>query len=150
MSNVEMTKALLIAIESGNYEDATGYLSDDFQFIGPVPEPVSGEVWLKLHSVLTDAFPDFSFNVGYIHETVFGAEVEVQITGIHQNELDLTAMGLPKIAATGKTVKLPVEHADITIDGDKITKFHVKDVRPDGGVLGILQQLGVEIPKSTE
>ena len=72
--------------------------------------------------------------------------VAVQITGTHTNDLDLTPMGMTKVPATGKSVSNPVEHPEITIKDGKITSIHVADVTPDGGVGGILKQLGVEMP----
>lgn len=55
-------------------------------------------------------------------------------------------MGMPTVPATGKAIKLPVEHAECTVEGGKIVKLHVGDVSPDGGVPGILKQLGVQMP----
>lgn len=145
MNAEEITRAVMTAIEAGDMGTAAGYLSDDFVFSGPVPEPVSGEQWLGLQSLLLAAFPDWSFNLSDVQVTSNGARTTHQITGTHTGDLDLAPLGLPVIPATGKSIKLPVEHAEVTIEGDKAVRLHA-EVTPGGGVPGILQQLGVEMP----
>ena len=95
---------------------------------------------------MSAAFPDWSFNASEFVEEGDTVRVTVQITGTHTGDLDLSPMGLPKVPATGKKIKNPVEHPVVTIKGGKITGVHVGDVTPDGGVPGILKQLGVELP----
>jgi hypothetical protein len=146
MNAEEITRALLAAIESGDMDTASSHLSDNFVFSGPVPEPIGGEQWLGLQKLMLAAFPDWSFNLSDVKVTGNVARTTHQVTGTHTGDLDLSPLGLPVIAATGKSVRLPVEHADLTIEGDKAVRFHVVDVSAEGGVPGILQQLGVEMP----
>ncbi|MFQ6675741.1 MAG: nuclear transport factor 2 family protein [Fidelibacterota bacterium] len=133
-------------VEAGRYEDAESLMSDDFTFIGPVPEPISGGEWLDLHRRMKEALPDFSFNLSALEEAEGRVRTTIQITGTHLNDLDLSNLGIPIIKATGRTVQLPVEHPEFTVEGGKATSLLVRDVGPDGGVSGILRQLGVEIP----
>jgi hypothetical protein len=56
-------------------------------------------------------------------------------------------MGLPKIPATGKTIRLPEEQARCTVEKGKIIRVEI-EANPEGGVPGILKQLGVEMPVS--
>jgi hypothetical protein len=146
MNAEEITRAILGAIESGDMDKAGSYMSDDFVFSGPVPEPISGAQWLGLQRLLLVAFPDWSFNLSDVQVTGNVARTTHQITGTHTGDLDLSPMSLPVIPATGKSIKLPVEHAELTIEGNKAVRLHVPDVSSDGGVPGILQQLGVEMP----
>jgi len=146
MNAEEITRKLFTAIESGDMDTAASYLSDDFVFSGPVPEPISGEQWLGLQRLLQAAFPDWSFNLTNVQVTGNVARTTHQITGTHTGDLDLSPMGMPVVPATGKSVKLPVEHSDVTFEGDKAVRLHA-DVSAGGGVPGILQQLGVEMPR---
>ncbi|MFQ6616263.1 MAG: ester cyclase [Fidelibacterota bacterium] len=146
MANVDVVREILRLVESGKYEDAGNLLSDGFTFSGAVPEPVSGKEWLGLHRKLKEAFPDFSFNVSEIEETEGRVRATIQITGTHKNDLDLSAMGIPTVGATGRSVKLPVEHPEFGVEGGKATSLHVADAGPEGGVAGILKQLGVQEP----
>ncbi len=145
MNIAEITRKIMTAIESGDMATAASFMSDDFVFSGPVPEPISGQQWLGLHTLLNAAFADFSFNLSDVQVTGNVARTTHQITGTHTGDLDLSPMGMPVIPATGKKVKLPVEHADVTFEGGQAVRLHA-DVPADGGVSGILQQLGVEVP----
>lgn len=145
MNAEEITRAIFTAIESMDMDTVGSYLTDDFTFSGPVPEPISGEQWLGLQRQMSAAFPDWSFNLSDVQVTGNVARTTHQITGTHTGDLDLSAMGLPVVPATGKAIKLPVEHADLTVEGGKVVRLHA-DVPADGGVPGLLQQLGVEMP----
>lgn len=142
---VEITRALFAALESGEWDTAANYLSDDFVFSGPVPEPISGEQWVGLSRLLKAAFPDWSYNLTDVQVTGNVARTTHQISGTHTGDLDLSPLGLPVVPATGKAIQLPEEHADLTFEGDKVVRLHA-DVPADSGVPGILKQLGVEIP----
>jgi predicted ester cyclase len=141
----EITRKIFAALESGDLATAASFLSDDFVFSGPVPEPISGEQWFGLHQLLTAAFPDFSYNLSDVQVTGNVARTTHQISGTQMGDLDLSPMGMPVIPATGKKVRLPVEHADLTFEGGKAVRLHA-DVPADGGVPGIMQQLGVKMP----
>jgi predicted ester cyclase len=145
MNSAEITRKLMTAIESGDMATAASFMSDDFIFSGPVPEPISGEQWLGLQGLLLAAFPDWSFNLSDVQVTGNVARTTHQISGTHTGDLDLSPMGMPVIPATGKKVKLPVEHAELTFEGGKAVRLHT-DVPAGGGVPGILQQLGVQMP----
>lgn len=47
---------------SKDLDSAASYMSEDFQFSGPVPEPVDGKQWLALMQALNTAFPDMNYN----------------------------------------------------------------------------------------
>jgi predicted ester cyclase len=145
MNLAEITRKIYIAIESGDMATAASFLADDFVLSGPVPDPIGGEQWLGLQGLLLTAFPDWSFNLSDVQVTGNVARTTHQISGTHTGDLDLSPLGMPVIPATGKKVRLPVEHADLTFEGGKAVRLHA-DVPADGGVPGIMQQLGVQMP----
>jgi hypothetical protein len=55
----ETVQALMDAVQKGNFESAKTMLADDFQFSGPVPEPIDKEAWLGMSASLKAAFPDW-------------------------------------------------------------------------------------------
>ncbi len=57
------------------------------------------------------------------------------------------SLGLPNFDATGKNVTLPKENFTVTFNGDKINSI-VSGKVEGSGVLGIVQQLGFEIPSN--
>ena len=145
MDAVEATKKLFALIESRETGAAAELLSDDFTFSGPVPDPINGAAWLGLHDRLNDAFSDFSFNLRDAQQVGDAAQVTLQLSGTHSSELDLSALDMPNVPATGKSFELPPESTTVTMEGEKITSIRVAAVE-GGGVMGILSQLGVEPP----
>jgi len=145
MTAIEMASKLFQAIEAKDTTAAAMLLADDFKFSGPVPQPISGSEWLAMQQSLAKAFPDWKFNAADLREEggkVLGA---VQITGTHKGELDLSAIGLPNVPATGKSVKLPREQLTLTVSNGKFTSLSTAATE-GAGVMGILSQLGIKAP----
>jgi predicted ester cyclase len=145
MNELEISKKLLSLLESKDRASALKLLSDDFKFSGPVPEPISGPMWIGMVENLTKAFPDWSYNVSDLKADKDIVHMTVQISGTHKGELDLSDMGLPKIPATGKKIRLPRDEAELKIEGGKVRYFKTRP-NPESGVSGILKQLGVAVP----
>jgi predicted ester cyclase len=145
MSTVETVRALLAAIEAGEWERARSYLTDDYSFGGAVPEPIGPDAWLGIHKALSAAMPDFSFNARGIHEENGKVVGQVGVTGTQTRELVLPIPGMAPIAPTGKRVSLPTETITVTMRGDKLANLDVSEVA-GGGVPGLLTQLGAALP----
>ena len=64
--------------------------------------------------------------------------------GTHTGDIDLSAMGLGVIAATGKVVESRNE-VEYTVRDDRVVRT-VARPGDDGGLQGVLAQLGVEMP----
>ena len=140
-----VAKAFMMALEAGDFDAAADLMSDNFQFSGPVPEPIGKEAYLGLISQMIAGFPDWSFNMCGFEADNDLVQFTVEITGTHTADLDLSPMGLPIIPATDIEIALPVEHPEITVEDGLITVFH-SPVTEGGGVTGILKALGVESP----
>lgn len=131
---------------SKDLDAAAAHLSEDFQFSGPVPNPINGKQWFALLEKLNTAFPDINYN-----SRILGVEGDVvkatnKITGTHTVDLDLSAWGMGVFPATGKSVSLPEEQSDTTVKDNKVTSVHVY-AGENGGLMGILKQLGVQPPQ---
>ncbi len=145
MNAVEATNKLFELIESRETGAAAELLSGDFTFAGPVPDPINGAAWLGLHDSMNAAFPDFSFNLKDVQQAGDAVQGTLELSGTHSSELDLSALGMPNVPATGKSFQLPPEPVTVTIEDDKITSVRAAKVE-GGGVMGILSQLGIEAP----
>lgn len=145
MNKRETVQAFMDSIQKGDFENARTMLAEDFQFSGPVPEPINAEAWLGMSASLKTAFPDLDY-----HFKVIGAEGNVvrstaQLSGTHSGAFDLTGMNMGVIPATNKTFSARVEKTKVTVKGDKIASWAVEPT--DGaGLKAILGQLGVELP----
>ena len=135
------------AFNAGDLEKVAGLLAEDFQFSGPTPEPLGAREWLGMTQALQAAFPDIRYDLRI--EAVEGNTVRTstQLSGTHTGDLDLTAMGLGVFPATGKRFSNPKEFGEATIEGGKVTSIRVQSP-PDGGLVGVLRQLGVRPPSA--
>jgi predicted ester cyclase len=140
MNKRETVEALLDCIQKGDLETAKTMLADDFQFSGPVPEPISKEAWLEMSTSLKMAFPDLDY-----HFKIIGTQGDVvrmtsQLSGTHESSLDLTSINMGVIPATDKTFVATREKTKITVKENKITTWAVEPTQ-GAGVLEILKQL---------
>lgn len=147
MNAQEITAKVLRAIEEQDWAGAQAWLTDDFTFSGAMPKPISGQEWLGVHRALANAMPDFRFNYAATSGDNGTAEGTVSLTGTNTGELAVPIPGIPRVPATGKHIALPKERFQATARDNKLSNYKVEPV-PDGGVLGILKQMGVAVPNA--
>jgi predicted ester cyclase len=145
MNKREIVQALMDSVQKGDFEYAKSMLAEDFQFSGPVPEPMDKEAWLGMSSNLKTAFPDLDY-----HFKVIGTEGDVvraisQLSGTHSGSFDLTNMNMGVILATDKTFSAKHEKTKITVKDNRITSWAVEPTE-GAGLKAILGQLGVTVP----
>ena len=131
------------SIQKGDFENAKTMLADDFQFSGPIPEPINKEAWLGMSSSLKTAFPDLDY-----HFKVIGADDDVvkttsQLSGTHTGSFDLTNMNMGIIPATNKAFSAKLEKTKVTVKENKITSWAVESTE-GAGLKAILGQLGIK------
>src|SRR6266508_990252 len=145
MNQREIVQALLDSVQRGDFEKAKSFLSNDYQFSGPVPEPINGETWLGIHKNLKKAFPnlDYHFHVDGVEGDV--TKLSAELKGTHTIVLDLSPVGLVVTPATNKSFAIPREHGKVTCKGDKVVSWVVDRIE-GGGLMGILDQLGIAVP----
>ena len=143
MNKRETVETLLDSIQKGDFENAKTMLADDFQFSGPIPEPINKEAWLGMSASMRTAFPDLDY-----HFKVIGTEGDVvrttsQLSGTHSGSFDLTGMNMGVIAATDKTFVATREKTKVTVKDNKITSWVVEPTE-GAGLKAILSQLDVK------
>ena len=145
MTNVEVVLAATVAMERGDFDSARGMMTDDFTFSGPVPEPVDRESFLGLMRGLIAGLPDWSFGMRDLREDGDVVHGLAHVSGTHIGTISLPFLGIPDLPATGRHAENADEPVTMTVRGGKLAGIHA-DVGPDGGVAGILRQLGATIP----
>jgi SnoaL-like polyketide cyclase len=145
MNARETVKTLQSALQSGDFKKAKTFLSDDFQFSGPIPEPVNGEQWMGISTNLKVAFPNLDYHFGIESAEGNVVHISAQLSGKHTGNLDLTAMGMGVIPATGKSFSAKREQADVTLRGDKVASWAVQPTE-GAGLVAVLSQLGIQVP----
>ena len=63
MDSKATVQALMDSVQQGDFVKAQSTLSNDFQFSGPVPQPISGPAWMGMSASLKTAFPDLNLPV---------------------------------------------------------------------------------------
>ena len=145
MNKRETVQALVDSVQKGDFENAKTILADDFQFSGPVPEPINKEAWLGMSSSLKTAFADLNY-----HFKVIGADGDVvrattQLSGTHSGSFDLTNMDMGVIPATNRAFSTNAEKLKITVRENKIISWFAEPTE-GAGLMAILKQLDVKVP----
>ena len=145
MNQRETVQKLFDSVQKGDFVNAKTLLADNFQFSGPVPEPINREAWLGMSASLKAAFPDLDY-----HFKVVGADDDVvkttsQLSGTHRGSFDLTNMKMGVIPPTNKTFSAKLEPTKITVKENKITSWAVEPTE-GAGLKAILGQLGIKEP----
>ncbi|MFW9904051.1 MAG: ester cyclase [Candidatus Thorarchaeota archaeon] len=135
---IEKVKHFIKAMEESNIEKAGTFLSENFVFEGPVPQPLNKENYIRFLHAMSKAFTEFKYNSSDFSEEGDTVKYSLKITGKHTGEFTLP--NIDPIPATNRTFELPSEKATITFSGNKISKMYA-NVTEDGGVGGIIKQL---------
>ncbi|HJR79883.1 MAG TPA: ester cyclase [Anaerolineales bacterium] len=143
MNKRETVQALLDFVQKGDFENAKSMLADDFQFSGPIPEPVNRDTFLGMSTSLKTAFPDLDY-----HFKVIGTEGDIvrttsQLSGTHLGPFDLTGMNLGVIPATDRPFSARLEKTKITVKENKIASWAVEPTQ-GAGLKAILDQLDIK------
>jgi hypothetical protein len=125
-------------------EASETYLSDDFQALDQDGNAqMDKAAYIGFGQLLFASFKDFK----YVYSDIRGSGEDVLVNGhwegTHTSDLDLSAMGMGVIPASGKKIVWPEESVEWKVEGDKIIS-----IRPQGhtGELEeFLKPLGVEM-----
>src|SRR5438552_8953767 len=109
MNAQEVTQEVVNRIEAQDFDGALKLLTDDFTFSGAVPQPINGQQWIGVHRALGAAMPDLRMNYSGAGDGNGSVKGTVQLSGTHTAELSVPIPGLPRVPATGKSIKLPTE-----------------------------------------
>ena len=145
MDSKTTVQTLMDSIQKADFEKAKSLLSADFQFSGPVPEPINGEAWLGMSKSLKKAFPDLDYHFHVESMTGDTANISAKLQGTNNGDFDLTNMQMGVIPATKKSFVTAQEHGKVTVKGDKVTSW-ANDSIEGAGLMAILGQLGVKVP----
>jgi hypothetical protein len=143
MGNLDLARKALHASETGDVATLNDLVSNDFEFLGVTPHPLGKQEFLGFMQSLHTAFPDFKFNETSASESGDTATIKHKISGTHTGTFNVP--GMPPIPASGKKVELPEETSVFTCSGGNVTKYLAQPA-PDGGLPGILKQIGVQMP----
>jgi predicted ester cyclase len=138
-------QALMDAVQKGDFVKAQSTLTNDFQFSGPVPRPISGPAWMSLSASLKTAFPDLNYQFKITGVDGNRVHFSAQLKGTHKGTLDLSAMGMGVIAPTHKAFAATLEHGEASVQNGKVKTWAMEPTE-GAGLMAILHQLGAHVP----
>jgi hypothetical protein len=140
MNRIEIAKA---AFNVNNPEQMAHY-ADNFQGTDSVGgQPLDKASWTGMGMLMKASIPDLAHPIDEIKEDGGDVLVTSRFTGTFVNDLDLSAMGLGAIPATGEALQFPLGHSRVIFEGDKIREVRSLDSGPDAGLAGFLKVFGV-------
>jgi predicted ester cyclase len=145
MNEIDLVKSGLKSIEAADFLHYRELYADNFILTGPVPKPLSRVEYIDLMRAVLKAFPDWKFNATNFKQVRDHVTCNTHITGTHTGVLELPMLGI-SAHPTKKHFASPEEMLTITVENSKITRVESGDV-PGGGLMGILSQIGVQIPR---
>jgi hypothetical protein len=101
--------------------------------------------FLAMQSNLLVAMPDFSYNLSDVQMEGRSVKALIQINGTNSGDLDLSMLDIAPIQATGLAVELPQVQVTFLTENDTLKAMNMVTVA-GGGLLGLLQQIGRELP----
>ena len=149
MNAEDVVKDFMVALEAKEFDGAASNLSDRFVFSGWTPQPLDKGQFIEVMEGLKEGIPNLSYHFHTVkdvrdREQESSVKAAIQITGTQTDGFILPPLGLPPIPQTARTVSLPEERWDYTLENGKIVRISVQRV-PGGGIAGLLHQLGIDI-----
>ena len=145
MSDVEIVKTFITALQSEDLGLAADHMTDEFEMTGWTTQPIGKNEFLAIQSELNSAMPDFSYNLSHEHKAEDVVKAFIRISGTHSQDLSLPTFGILLIPYTGIAIDLPQVNAEFVLKNNKVTEMRVEPVA-GGGLNGLLQQMGTELP----
>jgi predicted ester cyclase len=120
-------------------EVSYGHLADDYQWVDSIGSPpMNKQAWMGMASTMRAAFPDLGFAIDEVHQDGNDVMLTGHFTGTFTNDMDLSAMGMGVLKATGKAVKFPSNTSRVSFTGDKISRNQDLSTGPTAGFSGFL------------
>lgn len=126
-------------------ESFSKYFADDFQSLdkdGTVL--MDKKAYTGMVQLLMTAFKDFKAVFSDLREVSEGVIVSSHFEGTHTGDLDLSAIGIGVVPASGKKIVWPETRNMFKIKDTKIVS--IKPLDESGGLVSFLEPLGVNLP----
>jgi len=146
MDAIEIVKAYFAALDSQDPKQAMQYLSEDYQLVDFMPQPMDKEAMLDMLSRFKAAFPNLAHSLSNIRFEENVVKLTVQRSGTSAGHLDLRTIGVGVVPRSQKFVIFPNGNFEFTIKDGKITvERDVSPISPNRRMSGMLKALGVNM-----
>ncbi|MHA2233079.1 MAG: nuclear transport factor 2 family protein, partial [Candidatus Hodarchaeales archaeon] len=110
-NKVKIAKEFFKASEDEDLNKIASMITDDFQFVGPLPEALNKKEYISFMESMIPAFSDWRFNLKSCEEEGQKVSCDSTISGKHTGKL--VPPNMDPIPATNKTFKLPTERSTV-------------------------------------
>lgn len=145
-NKIEHLKAWSAAVNANPLSPTNAnYFSDNFQNLDKDGKVVMNkEMYIGMSQLVHTAFKDFKEVWDDLREEGDSVIASFHFEGTQTGDLDLSALGLGVIPASGKKIVWPVASAKFTFENDKLAS--IQEIT--GGTEWFLAPLGVKMPSA--
>jgi hypothetical protein len=143
--NIDSVKSFMTALEGNDYDQAADYLADTFIFSGWTPRPLDKQGFLGLMQGLKSGIPGLIFNLHNLDDQDDKVTGTLQIAGYQTASFNLPQLSLPPVPQMARSISLPTENVEYTLENERIIRMNVEHVS-GGGTAGLLHQLDIDVP----
>jgi hypothetical protein len=140
MNPKETVRTLMNAVQRGDFKTARSLLSRDFHFSGSIPEPLGAGPWIGLSANLKTAFPNLNYHFGIKGAVGDVVKISARLTGTHTGNLNLTAMDIGIMPASGRPFSMEYEEGEVTVRDQKVAAWTAQTCE-GAGLMSLLAQL---------
>ena len=144
MSADQVVRSYLDALEAKDLVRVDSLISPDLVFVTPL-KPLGKHDLLRVFKAIFDAFPDWRFDHQELVTTGDVVKTRLRMAGTHTGTFVPPFPGLKPIKATGTKVVLPEQEFVYHVEREQIARI-VPEPVPNGGIPGLLKQIGVTLP----
>lgn len=149
---IALVAGLLDALDEGNFGRVRELTGADFETVPVMTgEPMDRERWLSSHAELERAFPSLRRNPDNFRARLEPerevVEVDLHVTAVHDRTVELPALGIGPLAATGLELRMPAHH-DTFVVRDGLVRSVSSRIPAGGGLAGMIATIEAEIERS--
>lgn len=139
--DVEILERWVKAHEEGDTDTLEQCMDDEFVFEQEgLAKPMDKQEYVDLVEALHMAFPDLGLSIGTESVDEEGlVEWKQSLTATHEQDLDLTRLGLPFFLSTGNDIDLSADTVRTRIQDGRVTEHAIEDA--SAGIAGLIDEL---------
>lgn len=142
MTNEDVVRAYLDALDRGDMAAARALLADDFAHAPATPggPPMDADGFIAAHAPLAVSFPDLRRHVTELVADGDEVRTAAYVTATHDHVVDLPMFGVGPLPPTGRAYRTTPHHDTFTVRDGRISAVH-SSFPPGAGLRGLLDQL---------
>jgi predicted ester cyclase len=142
MTGTELVKAYYAALDSGDMDKAEQYLSEEYQLIDFISQPMDKNAVFDLLKRFKAALTNLRHSLSNIQAEGNVVKLNVQLSGTNSAQLDLSMMGIGIIPRTRRFIIFPSGNYEFIIKDGKIAEQRdISPISPNRRMSGMLRAM---------